>query len=110
VDHEVLRFWQANDVFARSLEQTRGKPDWIFYEGPPAANGMPGTHHIETRVFKDVFPRYRTMKGFHVPRKAGWDCHGLPVELAVERSSASPAGRTSRCTGSPSSTPDAGNR
>jgi len=85
VDHEVLRFWQANDVFARSLEQTRGKPDWIFYEGPPTANGMPGTHHIEARVFKDVFPRYRTMKGFHVPRKAGWDCHGLPVELAVEK-------------------------
>ncbi|MEU4421074.1 isoleucine--tRNA ligase [Actinoplanes sp. NPDC024001] len=85
LDHEVLRFWQANDVFARSLEQTEGRPDWIFYEGPPTANGMPGTHHIEARVFKDVFPRYQTMKGFHVPRKAGWDCHGLPVELAVEK-------------------------
>ncbi|MBG0566774.1 isoleucine--tRNA ligase [Actinoplanes aureus] len=85
LDHEVLRFWQSGDVFARSLEQSRGRPDWIFYEGPPTANGMPGTHHIEARVFKDVFPRYRTMKGFHVPRKAGWDCHGLPVELAVEK-------------------------
>ena len=85
LDHEVLRFWQAENVFARSLEQTAGRPDWIFYEGPPTANGMPGTHHIEARVFKDVFPRYRTMKGFHVPRKAGWDCHGLPVELAVEK-------------------------
>ena len=58
---------------------------WVFYEGPPTANGTPGTHHIEARVFKDVFPRYRTMKGYHVPRKAGWDCHGLPVEIAVEK-------------------------
>ncbi|WP_305784072.1 isoleucine--tRNA ligase [Symbioplanes lichenis] len=85
VDHEVLHFWHANSVFNRSLEQTEGRPDWIFYEGPPTANGMPGTHHIESRVFKDVFPRYKTMKGFHVARKAGWDCHGLPVELAVEK-------------------------
>ncbi|WP_328475803.1 isoleucine--tRNA ligase [Actinoplanes sp. NBC_00393] len=85
LDHEVLEFWQADQVFARSLEQSEGRPDWIFYEGPPTANGMPGTHHIEARVFKDVFPRYRTMKGFRVPRKAGWDCHGLPVELAVEK-------------------------
>ncbi|MGW5580401.1 isoleucine--tRNA ligase [Micromonospora chokoriensis] len=85
LDHEVLRFWRAENVFARSLKQTEGRPDWIFYEGPPTANGMPGTHHVEARVFKDVFPRYRTMKGYHVPRKAGWDCHGLPVELAVER-------------------------
>ncbi|MET0492735.1 MAG: class I tRNA ligase family protein, partial [Actinoplanes sp.] len=85
LDHEVLHFWQANSVFTRSLEQTDGRPDWIFYEGPPTANGMPGTHHIEARVFKDLFPRYKTMKGYHVPRKAGWDCHGLPVELAVEK-------------------------
>jgi isoleucyl-tRNA synthetase len=85
LDHEVLHFWHANSVFARSLEQTEGRPTWIFYEGPPTANGMPGTHHIESRVFKDVFPRYKTMKGFHVARKAGWDCHGLPVELAVEK-------------------------
>ncbi|GGL99053.1 MULTISPECIES: isoleucine--tRNA ligase [Micromonospora] len=85
LDHEVLDFWQANSVFERSLEQSEGRPEWVFYEGPPTANGMPGTHHIEARVFKDVFPRYRTMKGFHVARKAGWDCHGLPVELAVER-------------------------
>ena len=59
--------------------------EWVFYEGPPTANGMPGAHHIEARVFKDVFPRFKTMKGFHVARKAGWDCHGLPVELAVEK-------------------------
>jgi isoleucyl-tRNA synthetase len=85
LDHEVLHFWHANSVFHRSLEQSAGRRQWIFYEGPPTANGMPGTHHIEARVFKDLFPRYKTMKGFHVPRKAGWDCHGLPVELAVEK-------------------------
>ncbi|WP_250037354.1 isoleucine--tRNA ligase [Paractinoplanes maris] len=85
LDHDVLRFWQEKHIFARSLEQSAGRPEWVFYEGPPTANGMPGAHHIEARVFKDVFPRYRTMKGFHVARKAGWDCHGLPVELAVEK-------------------------
>ncbi|GID31312.1 isoleucine--tRNA ligase [Paractinoplanes brasiliensis] len=85
LDHDVLRFWQDNKIFARSLEQSAGRPEWVFYEGPPTANGMPGAHHIEARVFKDVFPRYRTMKGYHVARKAGWDCHGLPVELAVEK-------------------------
>ncbi|MGN9910079.1 isoleucine--tRNA ligase [Phytohabitans sp. LJ34] len=85
LDHEVLRFWRANSIFARTLEQSRGRPEWVFYEGPPTANGMPGAHHIEARVFKDVFPRYQTMKGRHVARKAGWDCHGLPVELAVEK-------------------------
>ncbi|MEU4215422.1 isoleucine--tRNA ligase [Actinoplanes sp. NPDC026623] len=85
LDHEVLHFWHAGSVFARSLDQSAGRPEWIFYDGPPTANGMPGTHHIEARVFKDLFPRYQTMKGFHVPRKAGWDCHGLPVELAVEK-------------------------
>ncbi|MFC6238705.1 isoleucine--tRNA ligase [Longivirga aurantiaca] len=85
VDHEVLAFWRDHDVFDRSLAQSEGRPLWVFNEGPPTANGMPGTHHVEARVFKDVFPRYRTMKGYHVPRKAGWDCHGLPVELAVEK-------------------------
>jgi len=85
LEHGVLEFWEKNQVFERSLEQSRGRPEWVFYEGPPTANGMPGAHHIEARVFKDVFPRYRTMKGYHVPRKAGWDCHGLPVELAVEK-------------------------
>jgi isoleucyl-tRNA synthetase len=85
LDREILHFWRANSVFARSLEQSQGRPEWVFYEGPPTANGMPGAHHIEARVFKDVFPRYRTMKGWHVARKAGWDCHGLPVELAVEK-------------------------
>jgi len=85
LEHEVLAFWQENKVFARSVAQTEGKPEWIFYEGPPTANGMPGAHHIEARVFKDVFPRFKTMQGNHVTRKAGWDCHGLPVELAVEK-------------------------
>ncbi|MEH0843346.1 isoleucine--tRNA ligase [Micromonospora sp. CPCC 205711] len=85
LEHDVLHFWHANSIFARSLEQSQGRPEWVFYEGPPTANGMPGAHHIEARVFKDVFPRYKTMKGFHVARKAGWDCHGLPVELAVEK-------------------------
>ncbi|GGO57758.1 isoleucine--tRNA ligase [Streptomyces daqingensis] len=85
LEHAVLDFWRDNKVFARTLEQSEGRPEWVFYEGPPTANGMPGAHHIEARVFKDVFPRFRTMRGYHVARKAGWDCHGLPVELAVER-------------------------
>lgn len=85
LEHAVLEFWQEQKVFARTLEQSEGRPEWVFYEGPPTANGMPGAHHIEARVFKDVFPRFRTMQGYHVDRKAGWDCHGLPVELAVEK-------------------------
>ena len=85
LEHEVLRLWSANDTFAASLARTEGGEAWTFYEGPPTANGMPGTHHIEARVFKDVFPRFRTMQGYRVDRKAGWDCHGLPVELAVEK-------------------------
>ncbi|MFZ1854767.1 MAG: isoleucine--tRNA ligase [Candidatus Nanopelagicales bacterium] len=85
MEREVLRFWNDKDVFHRSLAQTAEGPSWVFYEGPPTANGTPGTHHVEARVFKDVFPRFKTMQGFNVPRKAGWDCHGLPVELAVEK-------------------------
>ncbi len=85
MEHEVLRRWQDGKVFERSLERTASGPMWTFYEGPPTANGMPGVHHIEARVFKDVFPRFKTMQGFHVPRQAGWDCHGLPVEVAVEK-------------------------
>ena len=81
----VIEFWRDNDIFHRSLAQREGAPRWVVYEGPPTANGSPGTHHIEARVFKDVFPRHRTMKGYLVPRQAGWDCHGLPVELAVEK-------------------------
>ncbi|MBM7774063.1 isoleucyl-tRNA synthetase [Actinokineospora baliensis] len=85
MERRIIEWWNDNDLFARSLAQTVDGPRWTFYEGPPTANGMPGTHHIEARVFKDVMPRFKTMKGFHVPRRAGWDCHGLPVELAVEK-------------------------
>jgi isoleucyl-tRNA synthetase len=85
VDHEMLARWRRTGTFEASLEQTAGGPRWTFYEGPPTANGMPGIHHVEARVFKDMFPRFKTMQGFHVPRKAGWDCHGLPVEVAVEK-------------------------
>lgn len=85
LEHAVLAFWDEQKIFTKSLEQSEGRPEWVYYEGPPTANGMPGAHHIEARVFKDVFPRFRTMRGYHVARKAGWDCHGLPVELAVEK-------------------------
>ena len=85
LEHEVLARWQDAGIFERSLKQTAGGPAWIFYEGPPTANGRPGAHHVEARTFKDLFPRFKTMQGFHVPRKGGWDCHGLPVEVAVEK-------------------------
>jgi len=85
MEREILELWATQDTFAASLKRTAGGRPWTFYEGPPTANGMPGTHHIEARVFKDVFPRFKTMQGYHVERKAGWDCHGLPVELAVEK-------------------------
>jgi isoleucyl-tRNA synthetase len=85
MERAVLDMWDEESVFETSVERSKGRPMWVFYEGPPTANGTPGTHHVEARAFKDVFPRYRTMKGYHVPRQAGWDCHGLPVELAVEK-------------------------
>ena len=85
LEHSILEFWRENQIFHRSVNAREGATPWTFYEGPPTANGMPGTHHIEARVFKDVFPRFQTMKGKHVTRKAGWDCHGLPVEIAVEK-------------------------
>ena len=85
LEQEILQRWEADKVFARSMEATADRPQWVFYEGPPTANGRPGTHHIEARAFKDVFPRFKTMQGWHVPRRAGWDCHGLPVEIAVEQ-------------------------
>ena len=84
LEEQVLERWRERDVFAESLRRREGAPSWGFYEGPPTANGSPGTHHVLSRVFKDIFPRYRTMTGHYVERKAGWDCHGLPVELAVE--------------------------
>ena len=85
VEHSILKFWRDNAIFEKTVAARTGAPVWTFYEGPPTANGMPGTHHIEARVFKDVFPRFQTMKGKYVTRKAGWDCHGLPVEIAVEK-------------------------
>ena len=85
LEQDILQRWEADKVFARSMEATADRPQWVFYEGPPTANGRPGTHHIEARAFKDVFPRFKTMQGWHVPRRAGWDCHGLPVEIAVEQ-------------------------
>ena len=80
----MLERWRERDVFAESIRRRRDAPKWGFYEGPPTANGPPGIHHVLSRVFKDIFPRYRTMCGFSVERKGGWDCHGLPVELAME--------------------------
>ncbi len=85
MEHSILDFWRENEIFQKSMQSRANGTPWTFYEGPPTANGMPGTHHIEARVFKDVFPRYQTMKGKYVTRKAGWDCHGLPVEIAVEK-------------------------
>ncbi|MGO9490102.1 MAG: isoleucine--tRNA ligase [Solirubrobacteraceae bacterium] len=85
LEREVLERWRERDVFAASLASREGAPDWVFYEGPPTANGPPGSHHVLSRVFKDIYPRFQTMRGYRVQRKGGWDCHGLPVEIAVEQ-------------------------
>src|SRR5689334_9674206 len=85
LEERMLARWREEGVFERSLAQREGAPVWSFYEGPPTANGRPGSHHVLARVFKDIYPRYKTMCGYRVPRKAGWDCHGLPVELEVEK-------------------------
>ncbi|KAA1399727.1 isoleucine--tRNA ligase [Aeromicrobium ginsengisoli] len=85
LERDILQLWADQGTFAASLDTPDDAPRWTFYEGPPTANGTPGTHHVEARVFKDVFPRFKTMQGYHVDRKAGWDCHGLPVEIAVEK-------------------------
>src|SRR5437868_2712535 len=85
LEEEVLGRWRERDVFRESLRRREGAEPWVFYEGPPTANGRPGAHHVLSRVFKDLFPRYKTMCGYSVERKGGWDCHGLPVEIEVER-------------------------
>jgi isoleucyl-tRNA synthetase len=85
LEREVLEFWREADVFRRQLAGGRDKPEWVFYDGPPTANARPHIGHAVTRTFKDVYPRFKTMSGFHVVRKAGWDCHGLPVEIEVEK-------------------------
>jgi len=82
---EVLRFWKERDIFHKSLTQREGRPAFVFYEGPPTANNPPGIHHVLSRALKDLFPRYKTMRGYYVERKAGWDTHGLPVEIEVEK-------------------------
>ena len=85
INKEVLKTWDENDVFSKSMTEREGCPSFVFYEGPPSANGMPGIHHVMARTIKDTFCRFKTMKGFQVKRKAGWDTHGLPVELGVEK-------------------------
>lgn len=87
VNGKVLKKWDENQVFVKSMTEREGCPSFVFFEGPPSANGMPGIHHVMARSIKDIFCRYKTMKGFQVKRKAGWDTHGLPVELGVERHS-----------------------
>ena len=82
---EISNYWEANDIFNKSVTTRVGKPPYVFFEGPPSANGLPGVHHVLARAIKDIFPRYKTMKGFQVKRKAGWDTHGLPIELGVEK-------------------------
>ncbi len=85
LESEVLRFWKNNQIFQKSMDNREGGPSYVFYEGPPTANGKPGVHHVLARVFKDMFPRFKAMKGFHVSRRGGWDTHGLPVEIEVEK-------------------------
>ena len=85
IGEEILQFWKTRDIFEKSITTRDGQESYVFYEGPPSANGMPGIHHVISRTIKDLFPRYKTMKGFQVKRKAGWDTHGLPIELGVEK-------------------------
>jgi len=85
LEERVLQFWQDQEIFRKSLAQRQDAPRYVFYEGPPTANGLPGVHHVLGRVYKDTLPRYHTMKGKLVLRKGGWDCHGLPVEIEVEK-------------------------
>ena len=85
VADQVLKYWEENDIFQESIESREENKPFVFYEGPPSANGLPGIHHVMARAIKDIFCRYKTQKGFQVKRKAGWDTHGLPVELGVEK-------------------------
>jgi isoleucyl-tRNA synthetase len=85
MEESILKQWKKLDIFKKTIEQRKGGPEYVFYEGPPTANGRPGVHHVLARVFKDMFPRYKIMRGYHVSRRGGWDTHGLPVEIAVEK-------------------------
>ena len=84
-EKKTEKFWEEHQIFEKSMKEREGSPMYTFYDGPPTANGKPHIGHVLTRVIKDMIPRYRTMKGYEVPRKAGWDTHGLPVELEVEK-------------------------
>ncbi len=110
LEQQVLERWRERDVFGESMRRREGQTPYVFYEGPPTANGRPGSHHVLARVFKDIYPRYKTMQGHHVLRKGGWDCHGLPVEIAVENALGFTTSTTSRTTASPSSTRSAASR
>ncbi|HEU0090203.1 MAG TPA: DUF5915 domain-containing protein [Pseudonocardiaceae bacterium] len=96
MDRRIIQWWKASDVFARGLQKTADGPTWVFYEGPPTANGIPGTHHVEARVFKDIFPRYKTMKGYSVPRRAAGTAMAFPWSWRWRRSWGSAASRTSK--------------
>ncbi|MCK5851236.1 MAG: class I tRNA ligase family protein, partial [Kiritimatiellae bacterium] len=85
METDILKFWQENGIFHKCGEQREGSSEFVFYEGPPTANGRPGVHHVLARAFKDIFPRYKTMQGFHVSRRGGWDTQGLPVEIEIEK-------------------------
>jgi isoleucyl-tRNA synthetase len=85
IEKKILKFWEENRIFEKSIEQRSKAPNFVFYEGPPTANAKPGIHHVLARIFKDIICRYKTMQGFKVLRKAGWDTHGLPVELEIEK-------------------------
>ncbi len=85
LEEQMLNFWKLHRIFAKSSQQRTGGPEYVFYEGPPTANGKPGVHHALSRAFKDIFPRYKLMRGYHVSRRGGWDTHGLPVEIGVEK-------------------------
>src|SRR5688572_11591391 len=85
ISKDVLRFWNEHKIFQKSVDTREGATPWVFYEGPPSANGMPGIHHVMARSIKDIFCRFKTLQGYQVKRKGGWDTHGLPVELGVEK-------------------------
>lgn len=104
MEEEVLAFWKEHDTFAKSLEQTKDRDAFVFYDGPPFATGLPHYGHLLAGTIKDIIPRYQTMRGHHVERRFGWDCHGSPSRPSPRRHSASPAPTASANTASPSST------
>src|SRR3712207_3642628 len=95
LEESIAARWKDQQIFERSLSERAHLPEWVFYEGPPTANNKPGIHHVEARAFKDIFCRFQAMRGRYVHRKAGWDCHGLPVEVAVEKELGIKIGRAS---------------